>query len=492
MIKYFYTTVIVLFLHLFVGAQTTVKFRKVFGNSGYDYGYSAIQAKDHGYAICGSTSSLGSGNTDVLFLKTDSMGMPFKNKTFGGINIDIGQCIRQTSDKGYIIFGYTNSFGAGGYDLYLIKMDSLYNKEWEKTYGGSDWDFGNCAEQTTDGGYILCGSTYSFGKGEQDYFLVKTDVNGDTLWTKTYGGTNEDIAKSVIQTSDGGFILTGYTKSMGDTLGDFYTVKTNSTGDTLWTNKFGGTQADFGNDIIKSISGGYIVTGETSSLGTASSNGIVVRIDDLGATANVYAFCPVGATGLNGFNSITEDNLGRVALVGRNSGFGNMNDAWFFVLNSDWTFYNASTFGTLKNEIGYSVETTSDKCWIICGTTTGFNNGLEDIYLIKTDTLGLAGFTGSETTVSIVGVQETVVKGNNGFIVYPNPANNSLNIDLYDNWGKQDNTILITDILGKEIKNIRSGSSIPSIDISDLEDGIYFISLKNESSFASQKVLIHH
>jgi hypothetical protein len=483
---------VLVFLGVLLEAQTPVKFRKVIGNSGYDYGYSASQASDKGYIIGGSTSSFGSGNTDMLFIKTDSLGIPFKNKTFGGINIDVAKCIRQTNDKGYILLGYTNSYGNGGYDFYLVKMDSLYNKEWEKTYGGSDWDFGNCIEQTADGGYILCGSTYSFGSGNEDYYLVKINSSGDTEWTKTYGGVNEDVAKSVIQTTDGGYVLTGYTKSFGDTLGDFYTVKTNALGDTIWTNKFGGMQADFGNDIVKSISGGYIITGETSSMGSASSNGIVVRISDFGITVNYYAFCPVGSTGTNGFNSITEDNYGRVALVGRNRASANFDDVWFFVLNSDWTFYNASTFGTIKNETGFSVEKTADKCWIICGQTTGFNNGLDDIYLIKTDTMGLSGFTGSENNISVVGVQESIVSAENGFMLFPNPANNNFNVNVFNSWGRQKNEIVITDIFGKEIQRIHSVSTTTSIDVSSLENGIYFVSIKNENKISTQKLLIHH
>ncbi|MGZ4118060.1 MAG: hypothetical protein ACXVPY_11285, partial [Bacteroidia bacterium] len=112
------------FLNASIDAQTTTKFRKVIGNSGYDQGFSAVQTLDKGYIVAGSTSSFGAGSTDVYVVKTDSMGHPIGQQTFGGINIDIGKCIRQTADKGYIITGYTNSFGAGGYDVYLIKLDS--------------------------------------------------------------------------------------------------------------------------------------------------------------------------------------------------------------------------------------------------------------------------------------------------------------------------------------------------------------------------------
>jgi hypothetical protein len=481
---------VIIFSGQLIIAQTPVKFRKVLGNTGYDYGYSAIQTKDHGYIIGGSTSSFGSGNTDMFFVKTDSMGIPLKNKTFGGINIDKAQCIRQTNDKGFVLFGYTNSFGAGGYDLYLVKMDSLYNTEWEKTYGGTDWDFGNCIEQTADGGYILCGSTFSYGKGDEDYYLLKVNSAGDTLWTKTYGGTKEDVAKSVIQTIDGGYVLTGFTKSLGDELGDIYTIKTNSSGDTLWTNRFGGAQADFGNDVVESITGGYLVGGETSSIGFGNADGGLIHIDTAGALLRTTT---IGGSQFDNIISIAEDRYGRIAMLGNTQGFGSLNqDFYFFIIDSGWWYANSTTYGTIKHENAFSVENTNDNGFILCGSTTGYNNGLEDIYLIKTDTFGLSGFTGSETNISIVNVPEMYSQANNGFMVYPNPANNMLNIDIYNNWNKQVSEIVIFDILGKEIRHFKSGLSKIYIDTSDLENGLYFIGLKNENSFSSQKLLIHH
>nr|MDQ3047823.1 hypothetical protein [Bacteroidota bacterium] len=195
----------------------TVKFRKVIGSNGYDYGMSAVQMFNKGYITAGSTTSFGSGNTDIYIVKTDSLGLPYDDAYFGGINIDRANCIRQTADSGFVILGYTNSLGAGGYDIYLIKTDEFLNIQWSKTYGGADWDFGNCIEQTTDGGYIICGSTYSYGAGDQDYFMIKTNASGVGLWSRTFGGAKQDEAKSVIQTSDGGYAITGFSKSMGDT-----------------------------------------------------------------------------------------------------------------------------------------------------------------------------------------------------------------------------------------------------------------------------------
>jgi hypothetical protein len=469
-------------------AQTPIKFRKVIGNNGYDYAYSVTQTMDKGYVIGGATSSFGSGNSDLYAVKTDSMGIPRLQRTFGGINIDRGMSVKQTPDKGYAIFGYTNSFGAGGYDMYLVKIDSLFNLQWEKTYGGDDWDFGNSLELTSDGGYLLCGSTYSFGNGDQDYYLVKTDSNGDTTWTRTYGGANEDIARSAIETNDGGYILTGTSKSLGDNNGDIYTVKTYVNGDTAWTHKFGGSLADHGNDLIETLSGSYIIAGETSSFGSAPSNGIVLRLSLSGAHMNDYA---IGTTGLNGFNSITEDRNQRIAMCGNTTGFGSTNgDMWFFILNSDWTFYNSSTYGTIKNDFGFSVDTTADRCWIMCGQTNGYNNGLEDMYLIKTDTNGLSGFTGSESNF-IISVEEQSTLNSYEFSLSPNPASNEVNISFADKDGTSE--LVVTDVLGRELSVTRTDTSAPMIlNATEFAEGIYFITLRNDKTLSTQRLIIHH
>src|ERR1035437_7667261 len=194
-------------------SSSQVKFEQILGGTGYDYGYSVIQTYDKGYVFAGSTTSYGSGNSDAYILKTDSLGVMLWQKTFGDINIDQAYSIKETTDSGLVIAGFTNSFGYGGYDMYVIKTDKNGNAIWTKTYGGTNWDFAYSIEPTTDGGYIIAGGTYSFGKGNEDMYLVKTNSTGDTLWTKTYGGANEDEAKSVKQTTDGGYMTVGYSEN---------------------------------------------------------------------------------------------------------------------------------------------------------------------------------------------------------------------------------------------------------------------------------------
>jgi len=158
---------------------SATSFAKTYGGTGYDYAYSVQQTSDGGYIVAGFTSSFGAGSTDIILIKTDANGNIIWAKTYGGTGYDHAYSFQQTSDGGYIVTGRTNSFGAGWYDAFLIKTDANGNIIWAKAYGGTDWDWAYSVQQTSDGGYIVAGYTESFGAGNYDIFLIKTDANGN-------------------------------------------------------------------------------------------------------------------------------------------------------------------------------------------------------------------------------------------------------------------------------------------------------------------------
>jgi len=213
----------------FAHAQV-VKFAKTYGGTYYDRAYSVRQTSDGGYIVAGWTWSFGGGGPDFFLIKTDASGNVQWAKTYGGTGDDRAYSVQQTSDGGYIVAGYTYSLGAGGRDFFLVKTDANGNLQWAKTYGGTGIDSTISVQQTSDGGYIVAGWTDSFGAGSWDILLIKTDANGNVQWAKTYGGTDWDFAYSVQQTSDGGYIVAGITYSFGAGGSDFFLIKTDANG----------------------------------------------------------------------------------------------------------------------------------------------------------------------------------------------------------------------------------------------------------------------
>jgi hypothetical protein len=204
---------------------------KTIGGSNYDVAYSIIQSSDGGYIVAGYTGSFGAGYADIYVVKLDSSGNVLWTKTIGGSSRDEASSIIQSSDGGYVVAGWTSSFGAGGYDFYVVKLDSSGNVLWTKTIGGSDNDFAYSIIQSSDGGYVVAGRTESFGAGYVDIYVVKLDSSGNVLWTKTIGGSSWDEASSIIQSSDGGYVVAGWTSRYGG----IYVVKTDSNGNACFS-----------------------------------------------------------------------------------------------------------------------------------------------------------------------------------------------------------------------------------------------------------------
>ena len=207
-------------------------FCKAIGGPENEWGSSLIQTADGGYAIAGGTESFGAGEADVYVVKLDANGNLQWTKTIGGESDDWGNSLIQTSDGGYAVAGGTKSFGAGEKDVYLVKLDAKGNLQWIKTIGGESDDWGYSLIQTSDGGYAVAGGTESFGAGGDDVYVVKLDANGNLQWTKTIGGPDDESGKSLIQTSDGGYAIAGFTYSFGAGWNDVYVVKLDKNGNT--------------------------------------------------------------------------------------------------------------------------------------------------------------------------------------------------------------------------------------------------------------------
>ena len=278
------------------------------GSSASDKAYSVCPTTDGGYVITGTTASYGSGSDDVYVLKIDATGNIQWTTVIGtsGAN-EAGREVIQTADGGYAIAGYTDGSGTSFYDVYLIKLSSNGTVSWKKTFGGSSYDFAYTVQQTTDGGFVLGATTNSFGTGNWDALLIKTDVNGTIEWSRTFGKTGEDRVQCARQTSDGGYIMCGRSSGFGAGSFDATLLKTDANGNLLWTKAFGGT-GDDQSFCVKEIAGSsYVVCGYTVSYGAGAKDGYLIRTDGSGTSgcsenviSGVTTSSPVLVTGTIG------------------------------------------------------------------------------------------------------------------------------------------------------------------------------------------------
>jgi len=242
---------------------------KTFGGSAFDVGYSVKQTDDGGFIVAGYTGySPGAGGSDVYLIKTDASGDQIWSKTFGGAADDAGESVQQTDDGGFIVAGSTNSIGAGGSDVYLIKIDASGKELWSKTFGGVSNDDAKSVRQTNDGGFVIVGDEGFNDFTDESYvYLIKTNALGVEQWSKTFGEASVDRGYSVQQTDDGGFIVAGYTSSFGAGGSDVYLIRTDTSGDELWSKTFGGASWDSSESVQQTDDGGFIIAGLTWSFG---------------------------------------------------------------------------------------------------------------------------------------------------------------------------------------------------------------------------------
>jgi hypothetical protein len=358
------------------------EWNKTYGGTQDDAASSVQQTSDGGYILAGYTKSSGKGGQDFWLVKTDSAGNQQWNKTYGGAQDDEASSVQQTSDGGYILAGTTRSSGAGFYDLWLVKTDSAGNQQWNKTYGGTDADGASSVQQTSDGGYIIAGFTFSFGNGFEDFWLVKTNSSGNQEWNRTYGGTGYEVATSVQETFGGGYILAGETSSVGFGHYDFWLVKTGNLGYQQWNKTYGGTDHDSARSVQQTSDGGYIIAGLTDSFGAGSADFLLVKTDLAGSLQWNKTY---GGTQDDEAYSVRQTSDGGYIAGGYSSSFGAGSHNFWLVKTglSGYQQWNKTYLGTSWYE-ARSVQQTSDGGYIVGGSTNSTGHGGFDFWLLKT------------------------------------------------------------------------------------------------------------
>ena len=319
-------------------AMGDLEWQKTMGSPYWESGYGFNKTSDGGYIIVGSKKDPAVNTTDVYVIKVDSSGSVQWEKTFGGPRNDKARAVQETLDGGYVLFGDSDSFGSVTFqqDMYVIKLDVNGDKQWETVIGGdyTEWTWGGL--QTSDGGYAVIGDTRSYSNplGWADVYLVKLDANGVQLWDQTYGDVSLDTGRSIIQTSDDGFVIAGEAYPSGSNAYKAYLIKTDPLGAMQWSQVYGLPFQDTVARCVKEIpGGGFIIAGEQNTISGTDKDGYLLRVDALGVPQWEKTY---GGTSPEYIYSVSLTSDGGYVLAGRTLSYGAGNyDAFLIKLNSD-------------------------------------------------------------------------------------------------------------------------------------------------------------
>ncbi len=571
-----------------------IEWQKSLGGSSFDQGYSIQQTTDGGFIVGGGSTSIDGdvtgnhGQADFWIIKLDDVGIIQWQKSLGGSNIEQAFSIQQTTDSGYIVAGYSKSNDGdvtgnhGDDDFWIVKLDDVGNLQWQKSLGGSGSDIGRSIQQTTDGGYIVTGSSDSTdgdvagNHGDEDYWVVKLDGLGNIQWQKSLGGTALDGTSSIQQTTDGGFIVSGSSVSNnGDVTGnhglaDFWIVKLDNLGNIQWQKSLGGSFYEFAESVQQTADGGFIVSGSSESIdGDVTGNHgwddcWIVKLDSLGNIQwqkSLGGNAPEWATAIK---QTTDGGFIVSATSYSNNGdvTGNHGDAdcWIVKLDDLGNIQWQKSLGGSDLEEAHSIQQTSDGGFIVVGGSysndgdvTG-NHGAVDVWIVKiapansainpavsitheslpnandasidltvvggippytfnwdngattedlfaigpgvycvtiTDSNGCLGFSCSTINPGTSNTNNAI-EALTTFELYPNPANTRATIDVEFTTPKSI-TLKISNVVGQVIhyeEHIKLQSKRFEFDLQHYSAGTYYVTLETEGEFYNKKMLV--
>ncbi len=378
---------------------------RTYGGIGFDHAWIMVETSDGGYALAGDTTSYGAGGYDFWLVKTDEFGYIEWNQTYGGKGNDCARSLVATSDGGYAIAGGT----------LLIKTNEYGNVEWNQKYGGTF----RSLIQTSDGGYAMAGSlatgvnldSICMETGEfvstYDLWLVKTDAFGNMEWNQTYdAGSDYDGADSLIATSDGGYALTGNTENCNGGC-NCSLVKTDAYGNVEWNQTYGGTDEECADSLVVTSDGGYAIAGSTRSFGNGYSDSWLFKTDEFG---NMEWNKTYGGTKIDYATSLVVTSDGGYAMAGGTYCFGaGKTDFWLIKTDAYGNVEWNQTYGGTEQDEAHSLVVTSDGGYAIAGRTYSFGAGGGDFWLIKTDEFGVVPEYSSWLLTSILLVATSVI-----------------------------------------------------------------------------------
>jgi hypothetical protein len=457
-----------------VNDAQTITFQQIYQGNVDRSGRDVIQTSDGGYLLAAMTENSIPGDSDMYIIKTNPYGDTLWTKTYGGNKPEYPYSALELGNGDYFILGYTDSYGAGDYDLWLLRINSTGTVLWSKTYGDTGDDQGKEIIPTSDGNYLLAGRSNGPGTADYDGLLIKIDPAGNELWKKFLGGTGYETIRSVAECSDGGFAFTGQTTTWGSGNGDIWLAKTNSTGDLTWSKTFGGTNIDDGNGLVVNSDGSIVLTAETNSFGSGLMDVQVLKTDDQGNQVwNKF----YGGTNKDVSKTIVKTTDGGyfVGCISRSFGWINP-EMWLLKLDASGDLMWSRNYGSWDHEHCHSAKQTSDGGYIALGHTKSYGPFVK-IMLVKLDQFGT-------TDVPFIS------SANSQINVFPNPTDGKINIELPEN--NSTCSYAITNMVGEIFANgnTPAGQQTMPIDLQNLQAGVYFLRMRSENHFSVTRIVL--
>ena len=399
-----------------------------FGGNNMDSGYSVHQTADGGFIVAGTTRSFGAGYADIWVIKLRGNGTIDWQKTYGSIGSEEARSIEQTDDNGdgnqddgYIVAGYTTSFGAGDMDVWILKLNSDGSVAWQKTYGGAGPDEATTIQQTFDNegngdGFIVAGSTRNLGNFFEDCWIIKLHADGSKDWENTYGFDGSDKVNSIQQTFDAtgksdGYVVAAWSYSIRPAKADSWIFRLNLDGTIVWQNKFRTTETSYAHDLTYSIQqtfdaddnpSGFIAAGYTKQSG--SNDFWIIKLNADGAKGWEKTYGGTIAANDTAY-SIQQTQDGGYIVAGNTESFGTgSSDFWILKLNPDGSIGWEKTYGGTSSETAYCIQQTKDGGFIVAGQTDSYGEENFDYWILKLDTNGeipeCSAMTDSNATVA--------------------------------------------------------------------------------------------
>ncbi len=506
--------IVIAFALMGLSAEAQLKFQKCVGTAtGNEWAHCIQNTADGGFIVAGTTS-YNSSFDQVYLVKLNSTADTIWTKIYSGTSLDLANSVIQTSDGGYMIVGHTLSFGAGNKDMLVIKTNDVGDTLWCKTIGTTDVDVATSVKQTTDGGYIITGNTYSSATTFYGAALIKLDATGTVLWNKIFSGVGSYNGEDVLQTNDGGYLVVGeaFSNISGINVGIF---KTNNAGDTLWTKVYGGVGDEYVYSVTQTNDQGFIIVGQTNSYGAGATDVYVLKLDSMGVLEWTKTY---GGTQDESGSTIQQTADGGYIICGSTASFGAGSwDVYLIKINASGIPAWSKTYGGTGLDYGMSLKITPDGGFIIAGFNSTFGAGARDFYIIKTDANGKSGCF-QDTAVTVFANTGTSIFHNttvvdSGLVSSPAPVTISsagIATDLCNNVGIKEllegtsisvspnpfstQTILtfqgsvhnpslfIYNLLGQEVKSIPVGTNTQvTIQRNQLPAGMYFYKLIEEN-----------